>query len=640
MLPDFREVLYSCTVVFTFLLIFLFGVLPVTLQAQVADSVELEPIEIRASRLSVEDSYQPYRIQKITVSIQEQTQSAADLISRRSPFFVKNQGAGLLASPASRGFSPEQTLITWNGFKLNHPMVGQLDLSLLPMYALSEVEMQSGGASSESGGGSVGSHISLQQRKLSKSFTQFSMGSFDAQKGAAGFSHKKLSAIVYGEQAENDFTYQNDILQREETRRNNAQYGVGALISAADENARFPWKSNFWWQRKEREIPGTIGGVTPKSDQYDEQFLFTNTIKLKQGSLPWHLNAGAGWYKLDYLRPDPAQGGEIVASKSDSYQIQINSTNRLFYTPTAWIESEQFVHYTGVSTNNYRDFKERWETGISLRSVFIPEKDLRLYPRVRLDLISSYGVVVSPSFGINYSLHSDINMFGEMSYNFNPPTFNSLYWPEMGDEDLDAERSFKSELGLRGKQELYEQIQFDWSLTGYLAFVNDGIMWIPDAETGLYRPQNVIESTHHGGESDLALTANVSNISISAFSAIGYTRAEMTKSRFENDRALNKQFRYVPEWTFKHGISTSYKGFSLSLYHQQVSERYIKEDNSASLPPYSSVEGEIAFSYTLFDTQFQHRLEIENLTDQSYQIIAGYPVPGRSFLFTTTITFK
>jgi outer membrane cobalamin receptor len=356
--------------------------------------------------------------------------------------------------------------------------------------------------------------------------------------------------------------------------------------------------------------------------------------------LPWQINAGAGLYKLDYLRPDPAQGGEIVASKSDSYQIQINSTNRLFYNEKAWIESEQFVHYTGVSTNNYRDFKERWETGISFRSVLIPFENLRLFPRIRLDFISSYGAVISPAFGFNYSILSDLNLFGETSYNFNPPTFNSLYWPGMGDEDLDAERSLKSELGFRGEQELAKQFQVNLSLTGYLAFVNDGIMWIPDAETGLYRPQNVIESTHKGGESDVALNMTVGKTTLSAFSAIGYTRAEMTKSRFENDRALNKQFRYVPEWTFKHGITAKYKNVTLSLYHQQVSERYTKEDNSASLPSYSSFEGEISFTYTLFDTQFQHRLEIDNLTDESYQIIAGYPVPGRSFLFTTTLTFK
>ena len=639
MLPGYRGILHFRAGFFIYPLILLLSI-SVTLRAQVADSVVLEPIEIRASRLSVEDAYQPYRIQKIKVSIQDQSQSAAELIARRSPFFVKNQGAGLLASPASRGFSPEQTLITWNGFKLNHPMVGQLDLSLLPMYALSQVEMQSGGASSESGGGSVGNHISLQQRQLSKSFTQLSVGSFETQKGAAGFSHNQFSAIVYAEQAENNFTYLNNILQREEIRRNNAQFGLGALVTASDENADFPWKSNFWWQRKEREIPGTIGGITPKSDQYDEQFLFTNTVKLKQGSLPWQINAGAGLYKLDYLRPDPAQGGEIVASKSDSYQIQINSTNRLFYNEKAWIESEQFVHYTGVSTNNYRDFKERWETGISFRSVLIPFENLRLFPRIRLDFISSYGAVISPAFGFNYSILSDLNLFGETSYNFNPPTFNSLYWPGMGDEDLDAERSLKSELGFRGEQELAKQFQVNLSLTGYLAFVNDGIMWIPDAETGLYRPQNVIESTHKGGESDVALNMTVGKTTLSAFSAIGYTRAEMTKSRFENDRALNKQFRYVPEWTFKHGITAKYKNVTLSLYHQQVSERYTKEDNSASLPSYSSFEGEISFTYTLFDTQFQHRLEIDNLTDESYQIIAGYPVPGRSFLFTTTLTFK
>ncbi|MBQ5854611.1 MAG: TonB-dependent receptor, partial [Alistipes sp.] len=53
--------------------------------------------------------------------------SLADVLSFGSSIFVKNFGRATLSTVSFRGTSPSHTQVSWNGMKINNPMLGMTD---------------------------------------------------------------------------------------------------------------------------------------------------------------------------------------------------------------------------------------------------------------------------------------------------------------------------------------------------------------------------------------------------------------------------------------------------------------------------------------------------------------------------------
>ena len=53
--------------------------------------------------------------------------SMADILTFNSSVFVKSYGRATLSTVAFRGTSPSHTQVTWNGMRINNPMLGMTD---------------------------------------------------------------------------------------------------------------------------------------------------------------------------------------------------------------------------------------------------------------------------------------------------------------------------------------------------------------------------------------------------------------------------------------------------------------------------------------------------------------------------------
>ena len=92
------------------------------------------------------------RIDSSIVRAYEQS-TLADLLTQQSSIFIKGYGLGNLATSSFRGAGAAHTMVVWNGFNLQSPTSGQLDLSLIPVAFLDEVAIQYGGDGIRYGGG-------------------------------------------------------------------------------------------------------------------------------------------------------------------------------------------------------------------------------------------------------------------------------------------------------------------------------------------------------------------------------------------------------------------------------------------------------------------------------------------------------
>ena len=87
--------------------------------------------------------------------------SMADVLAFNSAIFVKSYGRATLSTVAFRGTSPSHTQVSWNGMKINNPMLGMTDFSMIPSYFIDDASLLHGTSSVNETGGGLGGAVKL-----------------------------------------------------------------------------------------------------------------------------------------------------------------------------------------------------------------------------------------------------------------------------------------------------------------------------------------------------------------------------------------------------------------------------------------------------------------------------------------------
>jgi outer membrane cobalamin receptor len=96
---------------------------------------QLDSIRITADRVLKDMGIQKTVID--TLALRESISgSLASVLTQNSTLFIKSYGRATLSTASFRGTAPSHTQVTWNGMKLNSPMLGMVDFSQIPSYLL------------------------------------------------------------------------------------------------------------------------------------------------------------------------------------------------------------------------------------------------------------------------------------------------------------------------------------------------------------------------------------------------------------------------------------------------------------------------------------------------------------------------
>ena len=96
-----------------------------------------------------------------TVLRQNIALSMADILTFNSPLFVKQYGRATLSTVSFRGTGPSHTQVTWNGMRINNPMLGMTDFSMIPSYFIDDAALLHGTSSVNETGGALGGVVKL-----------------------------------------------------------------------------------------------------------------------------------------------------------------------------------------------------------------------------------------------------------------------------------------------------------------------------------------------------------------------------------------------------------------------------------------------------------------------------------------------
>lgn len=123
-------------------------------------AVDIAEVEVRARRqlsdIGVSRDDIDTSLLRSSVSL-----SMADVLMSATGVYVKHSGRASLSTVAIRGAGASHTQVTWNGLKINSPMMGQVDFSSIPAYFVGEAKVLYGTSSLGKVSGGLGGAVTL-----------------------------------------------------------------------------------------------------------------------------------------------------------------------------------------------------------------------------------------------------------------------------------------------------------------------------------------------------------------------------------------------------------------------------------------------------------------------------------------------
>ena len=603
----------------------------------VSDSLHLDEVIVRSTRIR-----EPVRHQPVDVQIIDSLQlfnfgstSVSDVLSRFSSLMIRDNGPGGLATLSQRGLSPGQTSVLWEGFPINSLSLGLADLSAISTGLFRNVEVSPGTPSSTFGGGSLGGTVYLTssggERQNRVGLTQ-SAGSFGTwtSRTDARVSQGRWSASVRGiyRTAENDFDYYNLATGREEVRTRNAGESLNLTGNINYEFSGGRIYSSLWYFDIWDEIPGSILSGNSLAEQSFNGIRWIGGVETNLSGWSVDMRSFLESNSFDYIDPRSNIDSEFSLGRAlIEVDVRRPSLRRVIW--QGGIQSG----LEWVTSKNYSSNPKRQQLSLRVNpEIRFTDLRLRLTPTVRADLYSNFGSVVSPSLGANWEMiESRLHLRGMISRDFNPPTFNDLYWVPAGNPELNPERSFKTEAGivyLPGAPFLSSV-----SLTGYRIWLDDGIYWFPNNE-GSWTPKNVENVDAYGAETTISSQWSFEGVDFGWNIGADWRRAEIAAPRFPGDTAVGRQMRYVPEFAVRSNLTVTVLNVMVYGSYRWSDQRFITEDHTSSLDSYQIVDLGASINEQFFGADWHLQFSVKNLLNDQYEIIQWYPMPGRYFEFT------
>ena len=572
----------------------------------VPEVIKLKEVIVTALRI-------PYEVKKLPCDYEiikpsPAKENVSEAISGLSDVFVSNYGD--LALPAIRGALSNHVLVLIDGKRLNLPQTGVFDLSLLDVSNVRRIEIVKGSMSSIYASNAIGGVINIITKKpFANSFAiALQYGSFDRKglrlTGAKKFNNFGTLVQFKSFRSQNRFTYRDEFGQKR-IRENADKNEVGCLckLGIISKLARRECYTEITAKYLEREkgVPGRIGFPSLHARMEEKDAIISIDFKMRnlKTSLFHHYN---------YLKFDDPDAVVPI------HTYHINSVS-------------------GASGLVYLNAgKLKFEESLEILNESVSSKDIGKKARISLNASSSIhsngkNWLIVSTLGVNYSqrvvvlpkieasvYNKYMTFYCNIGRAFRLPTFNELYWPEdafaKGNPNLKPEYS----VGIEGGIRIYPQKSvINSKLSIFLNRVENLIQWQP-GYMGKWTPENLSEVFIRGAECAIMLNVLSQRLTCS------YT--------YLVPKCKNYDLIYRPRHKASLEFSMNYKNLSNILEISYTGKRYITVANTKYLAPY--VICNTCITCTLF-RRFKLSFEVRNIFNQSYEVMAGYPMPGREY---------
>ncbi len=651
--------------------------------------LNLPEISIYAERPIKEIGVQQTKMDSIVLK-ENIALSVADVLTFNSSIFVKNYGRATLSTVSFRGTSASHTQVSWNGMKINNPMLGMTDFSMIPSYFIDDATLLHGTSSVNETGGGLGGSIQLSTKPAKEDgfglqYIQ-GVGSFktfdEFLRLTYGNEHWQTSTRVVYSSSPNDFEYRNHDKKENVYDENmniiDQYYPIERNRSGAFKDFHFLQEAyyntmkgdrfgfNAWYINSNRELPMLTVDYGDDTDFENRQKenTFRSVASWDHVRENWKMGAKAGYIhtkmNYDYKRD---LGNGIMAHMTQS-RSKINTfygqAEGEYYIGKKWLFTvniaahQHFVESRDKSvmlqdgnegTVGYH--KARIELTNSASIKWRPVDRLGMSVVIREEMFGNEWTPIIPAFFIDgvISKKGDVVAKASVSRNYRFPSLNDLYFMPGGNPDLKKESGWTYDAGFSfalGREGVYS---LSGSANWFESFINDWIIWLPTTK-GFFSPDNIKDVHAYGiemkGDLDVALSKEwklILNGTLSWTPSINEG-----EPRSPADKSVGKQLPYVPEYSSTVTGRLSWKSWSFLYKWCYYSERFTMSSNditlTGKLPEYfmSNIALEKIISCKWAD--FSIKGAINNLFNEEYLSVLSRPMPGINFEVFLGITPK
>jgi outer membrane cobalamin receptor len=361
----------------------------------------------------------------------------------------------------------------------------------------------------------------------------------------------------------------------------------------------------------------------------------------------------------------------VLAKYANDYTHYQNYDERLLPSNNEYLQQEAYLSLANkVQLFNWWDLslaydyqyntlkRDEWVSGLtnerfyrhshwlSAATAFNIKEYLRLQASILMTAVDKDKPRVTP--GVFFSLRPypvidlSLNAFYKQSYRY--PTFNDLYYTDLGNASLRPElaRQHSVELAYRKASRAYD---LSFSASYYYNRVTDKIIAYPKGQQFRWTMLNLgmVKINGVDAKADMSFYLPLRFILRTRLNYTYNTAIDVTNP---NDTYYGHQIPYIP-WhsgSFVLGLEYCSKrgdhyGFNYSFIY--VGERYCQQENTV----YNYVQPWYTHDLTLYgEWKIQNygikaNIEINNLLGQDYEVIQNYPMPKQNVRCTLAFTY-
>ena len=608
------------------------------------------------------------------------SQSIADALRFFSGIQLKDYGGvGGIKTVDIRSMGTHHLGIFYDGIELGNAQNGQIDLGQFSLDNIDEISLYNGQKSAifqpASDFGNAGS-VYIRTRKPrftdGKNYNvklKAKYGSSDLVRLSALWEQRLSSAVSTSLNAEHltssgkyKFNYRRvtpsgvvaydttAVRQNGDIRADRIDFNVNGILQ------RGYWNTKVYFYNSQRGIPGAIvNNVWRRGErQGDLNFFVQNRFQkdiTDRFSTQWL--AKYAFYRTHYVNKDTTQlpadnrfwQQEFYLSTSNAYEILPN-----------WSISASYdFRWNKLNADTYRFvFPTRFSNMISLATAFearfirIQGSVLasfihdKLHPTTRLmpgmkatDNITKFTPALFIDFPIidkatnGASTKLSVRTFAKRS--FRMPTFNDLYYTDLGNSNLKPESATQYDLGVVFNKQynghLLKNVQFQ--ADGYYNTIHDKIIAYPKGQQFRWTMLN-LGRVHITGIDVMGAIALQPINDLVVTARLQYTYQDARDVTNASDVFYKDQIPYIPYNSGSAIVNLAYRNWTLNYSFIYSGKRYNQQENIPNnyMQPWYTSDVSLQYDFKAFGTKCRAMLEVNNILNQKYDVILNYPMPG------------
>jgi outer membrane cobalamin receptor len=584
-------------------------------------------------------------------------------------------GVGGIKTVNIRSLGTNHLGISYDGIELGNAQNGQIDLGQFSLDNVEEITLFNGQksallqpASDFGHAGSVyirtraprfreGKNYNLQLKAKYGSSDLFRFSTLWEQRLSRRVS-SSLSAEVLTSSGKYKFRYrrkkQDGTVAYDTTaiRQNGDIWSVraeGNLHGMVDEGF---WKFKVYTYHSERGIPGAIvNNVWRRGErQWDHNTFLQGRFQKSFGErFTTQAVAKYAYYNTRYVNRDTTL---LMVDNTYKQQELYFSTSNVYQILPEWSASLSYDFRWNKLDADMRQFvyPERYSNYLSLATA-VNLNWLKAQGSILMTTVKDHiqrglsqpsKVAYTPAFFLNVypfaSRELSLRLYAKKS--FRMPTFNDLYYTDMGNALLSPETALQYNAGLSYDHEWNSGLVrfFHIQADAYYNSVHDKIVAYPKGQQFRWTMLNLGKVHIKGVDVETELTL-VPVRGLLVTGRLQYTYQQARDVTNPQDAYYEHQIPYIPWHSGSAILNIQYYGWDLNYSFIYAGERYNQQENIKYnyMQPWYTSDLSLAYQWPMMKTRWRLMLEVNNLFSQDYDVILNYPMPKRNYGITLDV---